>query len=205
MRRAARIIRLIPATGSSASDQVVRTGKRKKQAKWMSRKRQEAIAFIELLAPFDLLGIAAVKNIQQDDGDAEGFSRLVDPHETIEQQVSAISLALKSAVDADHRDEGSRDEPMPGPGSRIACRQFSIVDGMRVQRVEPYQLTLRRCEHEYAQVIGLCELIGCLPEKIVDLGHTGRKSRPIMPGRIERLETREGPTFGRFHRAEYLS
>lgn len=205
MRKAECAIRLIPAARSSAFDQVVRTGQRKKQAKWMGWKWHEAIAFIELLASRDLLGIAAVEDIQQDDANAEGFRRLVDPHETVEQQISAISLALKSTVDADHRDEGGRYEPMPGPGSRIARRQFPIVDGMRVQRVEPDQLALWRREHEDAQIIGLRELVGGLAEKIVDLRHTGRKSRPIMPDRIERLETRGCPTLGRLHRAEYLS
>ena len=197
------ISRLAPASQSMplAPHQLPCARNGKHQPQRLRAERGKAVSLVQGLAASNEISVSAIENVEQVDRNPERLGRLIDPNQRVNPQVRAKTPALEALVDSDHRNEGGRNQAMAGPGSRVPGRQLRIIDGMRVDCVEPNQFAVIGDQDEDAQIIRSGKLVRRPPEEIVDLIDAGRKTGPIMPLGIERLE----PRFGRRHRLEYRS
>lgn len=133
------------------------------------------------------LGIAAVKNIEDDNRDTNRPFHFGDAREAIYQKVTPLPLSLIAAIDANHRDKGCGNFSMAGTVAGIALRQVGIIDGERIERIEADHLTLAACEHEGSQIAGSIKLVGGLAEEIIDLPYPARKVFTIVARNIKWL------------------
>ena len=62
------------------------------------------------------------------------------------------------------------------------------MDGVRVGRIEANQSAVRFGQNKDPDIASLGELVRGLPKVVVDLLDPAGKSRPIMPGGVERLD-----------------
>ena len=77
---------------------------------------------------------------------------------------------------------------MRRPGPRKRRRKIRKLNRVRIQGIEADDRAVGVNHHVEADIIRLGELVRSLLEIVVDLLDTARKSRPIMPRRIERLD-----------------
>ncbi|WP_170207233.1 hypothetical protein [Roseinatronobacter monicus] len=147
----------------------------------------EPVAFVKCPAARNAIRITAVKDIKHDDRDANGVGRNGDSPEGVDKQIAAKPAPVELLITPDHRDIGGGDVPMRRPGPRKLCRKIGKLNRVRIQSIEADDRAVSVNHNIEADVICLGELVCGLLKIVVDLLDTARKSRPIMPRRIERL------------------
>ncbi|MDP9813822.1 hypothetical protein J2W42_006698 [Rhizobium tibeticum] len=147
------------------------------------------VSDVEVLALLRFSGVSAIEYIQDDDGRADLLRNPGNPLEAIGEKNAAVSTASKSFVATDHGDVRGRDRAVARTIASEFSRQFVVINRMSIDCVEADDrlLVLRR-QHPNTKIICLRELVGRLPDEVIDLANATRKSRPIVFGRIERLD-----------------
>ncbi len=178
-----------PAGRSSGRvEQCVNFRDRKEQAQRYVRQGLKSITQIEPLAPFDLGLVAAVENVEQNDGDADVACSTPNPLEGVGKEETSKALALGSSINANHRNEGGGNLTMPRPVAGISRRQVRIIHAVRVERVKAEKLIFWRQKDERPDIVRPIQLACRLAKIIVDLIDARYERRPVVPRRIERLD-----------------